>query len=585
MSFGKGLSNFIDSVNTSGHDFLKHSRSKDKISTTRLSSESDSLVAHFEATDKRLENFSKSGKALHSYLQRRVKLERDNIQNLLKMARVSLDDSQYKKIDFGGIFNECWSGIRLNLEQETARRIDITDNLEKRVISVLQKVLLGELDFSRRQLSSEGKRIIKDYNLCHQSYQKTNERYRNTTAEWEGLLLSIHTEYGGIWSPSPGVKIWEREINTSKRLEEHKRDYIDHVEAINASTKSLLQDSLEKILKGMNSVAEGMTQILMSSFKHYSDLDLALSSTSLPQVAPSHKNSGKSEPTQGGPFQLIVDKPFEYKRFAFESLLGGVDLKEIPAPIVYRYDEYILCDEATQILSQKVRYQCMDQMSTQEQAEAIQAMMQSQKTPGFLGATAPRKGFNREFIASCLGYLRKCSAINEEGLFRISGNASRITYFFEKSLSDTNSQELHLEMMGEVDMHTVAGAMKRHLRECSILSSAESNELSKCLDYPMTEEKMHELKMAIRALPNEKRDLLVTIIDFCIELVNNEPLNKMNAHAIGISLGLSLFPEMDTSHSTNLLKCMVLYQSQTHPRMKSQYSIEKETTDDPFEDF
>lgn len=595
--FGKGkISNFIDSVNA---DILKVSGGKKTNLASRLTSESDHVVSHFEATDKRLENFIRSAKSLQTYLQKRVSLERENIRSLLKMAKSALDDSQFKKIEFaGGIFDQCWCDVRLNLEQEISRRTDIVDNIEKRVISVLHKVLQGELDSSRRHLSAEGKKLIKDFGLYYQAYTKSSERYRNTTAEWEGLLLSIHAEYSGIWSPQAGVKIWEKEINTSKKLEENKKDYTDHIEAINAATKSILLDQLQVIIKGMASIAEAMAQTLISVFQHYSEFDLALSSTSLPSnYSTSHSNrnqqAAQSEPSRGGPLQSLVERPFDHKEFAFVHLLGAVDVKEIPPPVVFRYEEYILCDEATHVLSQKVRYQCLDQMSTTEQASAIQAMMLSQRTPGLSGATPSKKAFNAVFVTYCLEYLRGCSALKEEGLFRISGNASRIKFLYDLSLSDVRQEELFQEVMHEADMHTVAGSMKRHLRECSILTSTESLELSKCLDYPMTDEKMHDLKVAIRQLPSDKRELLITIINFCNELVDNEPINKMNAHAIGISLGLSLFPEMDTNHSTNLLKCLLMYQKQTQPHMKSQYSVDHELTppihssnsDDPFKDF
>ena len=587
-------------MNATSHDILKVplSRSKGNLASSRLSSESDSLVLHFEAIDKRLDNFIKSAKSMQNFLQKRVGLERDNIRSILKMAKSALEDTQFKKIEFAGIFDECWSNVRQNLEHETARRIDIIDNMEKRVISVLQKVLHGEMEASRRQLSIEGRKLIKDFNLYYQGYSKSSDRYRNTAAEWEGLLLNIYTDYGGIWSPTAGIKIWERESNTSRRLEEHKKEYVDHIDAINSATKSILLDNLQVIIKGMASIAGAMAQTLMSVFKHYSDFDLALSSTS---IAPSYQSSypsrkdraAKNELCRGGPLQGIVEQSFDHKEFASIHLLGGVDLKEIPLPPTYRYDEYILCDEATQVLTQKVRHQCMDQMSTSEQATAIQAMMLTQKTSRPTGATPNKNSTNNLFITSCLEYLRNCGALKEEGLFRISGNASRITQLFQRSISDINPQDLQQEITMEVDMHTVGGAMKRHLRECSLLSSPESIELSRCLDYPMTEEKLHDLKLAIRRLPASKRELLIAIINFCNELVQNEPVNKMNAHAIGISLGLSLFPEMDTNHSTNLLKCLLMYQAETQPQMKSQYSLDQENTpplpnehgDDPFKDF
>ena len=601
--FGKGkISNFIDSMNATSHDLLKvsHSRSKGNLASSRLSSESDSLILHFEATDKRLDNFVKSAKAMQTFLQKRVTLERDNIRSLAKMTKSAIEETQFKKIEFaGGIFDECWSNVRQNLEHEIARRIDIVDNMEKRVILILQKALQGELDISRRQLCSEGKKLLKDYSLCYQGYSRSSDRYRNTAAEWEGLLLNIHTDYGGIWSPTAGIKIWERETSTSKRLEEHKKDYVDHIDAINSATRSLLLDSLQVIIKGMTSIAGAMAQTLMSVFKHYSDFDLALSSTSIslsyPSTYPARKDgAAKNELSRGGHLQGLVEQSFDHKEFAAIHLLGGVDLKEIPPPPTYRYDEYILCDEATIMLSSKLRHQCMDQMTTYEQASAIQAMM-SQKTPGPPGATPNKNTTNSLFIKSCLEYLRNCGALSEEGLFRISGNASRITQLYQRSINDVNTHELEQEVMMEPDMHTVGGAMKRHLRECSILSSAESVELSQCLDYPMTEEKMHDLKLAIRRLPETKRVLLIAIIHFCNELLKNEPINKMNAHAIGISLGLSLFPEMDTNHSTNLLKCLLMYQAETQPQMKSQFSLDQEEMspppptnehgDDPFKDF
>lgn len=334
----------------------------------------------------------------------------------------------------------------------------------------------------------------------------------------------------------------------------------------------------------------------MSVVLQYSDIDRALGSCTLvntanPELSKRALPSAEGTPLQivpngglignlGGPLQaLLARTSFDHKTFAFEHLMGSIECKDIPEPSPFRFDEHIMCDEATQVLTSKVRYHCMDQMTTQEQAAAIQSMMKTQRgqpqPSNSSGATPTIKVFNPEFISSCLGALRKLDGQKEEGLFRISGNSVRINHFFERSIdNEIVGQELHLELMSERDVHTVAGVLKRHLRECSLLNLEESRSLSRCIDFPMTEEKLHDLKVKLRQLPEQKRLLLIQIIEFCNELCENEEETKMNAHAAGISFGLSLFPELDTTHSTNLLKCLLSYQRETHPEYHRETSAD-----------
>ncbi len=67
------------------------------------------------------------------------------------------------------------------------------------------------------------------------------------TSEWESSLLAIYSESGDSWNPTPGNKLYEKEIVLCKRMEEGKAEYEASVKQTNALQQDLLSGQLPQV--------------------------------------------------------------------------------------------------------------------------------------------------------------------------------------------------------------------------------------------------------------------------------------------------------------------------------------------------
>ena len=70
------------------------------------------------------------------------------------------------------------------------------------------------------QLVADGRRVIKDYHAVRGQLHKTRDRYYACCAEWETCLNMLHREYGMQWSPTAGNKLYEKEQQVSRKVDE-----------------------------------------------------------------------------------------------------------------------------------------------------------------------------------------------------------------------------------------------------------------------------------------------------------------------------------------------------------------------------
>ncbi|KAK3063029.1 hypothetical protein LTS18_002889, partial [Coniosporium uncinatum] len=136
-------------------------------------------------------------------------------------------------------------------------------------------------------------------------------------------------------------------------------------------------------------------------------------------------------------------------------------------------------------------------------------------------------------VYRCLEYLKANSALDEEGIFRLSG--SNITI---KALRERFNTEGDVKLLeGEYyDVHAVASLLKLYLRELptSILTRELHLDFLKVLDLDEKEKKVSAFNVLVHKLPRANLELIQSLTAFLIDIVNNSDVNKMNVRNVGI---------------------------------------------------
>ncbi|KAH8726215.1 hypothetical protein GQ44DRAFT_771410 [Phaeosphaeriaceae sp. PMI808] len=136
-------------------------------------------------------------------------------------------------------------------------------------------------------------------------------------------------------------------------------------------------------------------------------------------------------------------------------------------------------------------------------------------------------------VYRCLEYLQDKKAINEEGIFRLSGSNIVI-----KALRDRFNVEGDIKLLeGQYyDVHAVASLLKLYLRElpASILTRELHLDFLKVLDMDERNKKIQTFNVLVHKLPPANFELLRHLSSFLIEIVDNSGLNKMTVRNVGI---------------------------------------------------
>ena len=61
---------------------------------------------------------------------------------------------------------------------------------------------------------------MRDYLAVRSQLHKSRDRYFSCCAEWETSLNVLYREYGTQWNPSPGNKLYEKEQQISRKVDE-----------------------------------------------------------------------------------------------------------------------------------------------------------------------------------------------------------------------------------------------------------------------------------------------------------------------------------------------------------------------------
>lgn len=137
-------------------------------------------------------------------------------------------------------------------------------------------------------------------------------------------------------------------------------------------------------------------------------------------------------------------------------------------------------------------------------------------------------------VYRCIQYLEEKGAINEEGIFRLSGSNVVI-----KQLKERFNTEGDINLVAEEqyhDIHAVASLLKAYLRELptTILTRDLHLEFVAVTEMTNHGDKIAALSELVERLPQANATLLKYLIAFLIKIINNATVNKMTVRNVGI---------------------------------------------------
>jgi len=137
-------------------------------------------------------------------------------------------------------------------------------------------------------------------------------------------------------------------------------------------------------------------------------------------------------------------------------------------------------------------------------------------------------------VYRCIQYLDSKNAVNEEGIFRLSGSNVVI-----KQLRERFNNESDLDLVNDptyYDIHAVASLLKLYLRELptTILTRDLHIQFLSVTEMSNQREKVAALGELVLRLPQANATLLKYLIAFLIKIINNADINKMTVRNVGI---------------------------------------------------
>jgi RalA-binding protein 1 len=137
-------------------------------------------------------------------------------------------------------------------------------------------------------------------------------------------------------------------------------------------------------------------------------------------------------------------------------------------------------------------------------------------------------------VYRCIEYLREKRAATEEGLFRLSGSNVLI-----RALKERFNTEGDVDLLADeeyYDVHAVASLFKTYLRELPnpILTRELHLEFLKVLDVEDQAQKVATYNSLVQRLPLVNYNLLKTLAEYLLHVVNNADKNKMSIRNVGI---------------------------------------------------
>ncbi|TLS25665.1 hypothetical protein PpBr36_07613, partial [Pyricularia pennisetigena] len=137
-------------------------------------------------------------------------------------------------------------------------------------------------------------------------------------------------------------------------------------------------------------------------------------------------------------------------------------------------------------------------------------------------------------VYRCIQYLEANNALNEEGIFRLSGSNVVI-----KQLRERFNAESDVNLVADEayhDIHAVASLLKLYLRELptTILTRDLHMHFVSVTEMPNSAAKVAALNELVGRLPTANATLLKYLIAFLIRIINKSNINKMTVRNVGI---------------------------------------------------
>ncbi|KAM3508579.1 hypothetical protein MY10362_001095 [Beauveria mimosiformis] len=137
-------------------------------------------------------------------------------------------------------------------------------------------------------------------------------------------------------------------------------------------------------------------------------------------------------------------------------------------------------------------------------------------------------------IYRCIQYLEAHNALNEEGIFRLSGSNTVI-----KQIRERFNHESDINLITDenyYDIHAVASLLKLYLRELpsTILTRDLHLDFLNTTEITDRDEKIAVMANLVQRLPEANLTLLKYLISFLIRIINNSAVNKMTVRNVGI---------------------------------------------------
>ncbi|KAI7855215.1 hypothetical protein BDC45DRAFT_462339 [Circinella umbellata] len=143
-------------------------------------------------------------------------------------------------------------------------------------------------------------------------------------------------------------------------------------------------------------------------------------------------------------------------------------------------------------------------------------------------------------VYRCIDYLEAKDAIQEEGIYRLSGSALKI-----RNLKSRFNEEGDVDLLASdehYDIHAVSGLLKLWLRELpgNVLTTELLKEFLNVMDLVDRRERINELGRLVSMLPLQNYTLLRTLSAHLIRVVQNAGTNKMTIRNVGIVFSATL---------------------------------------------
>ncbi|KAL7329473.1 Rho GTPase activating protein [Mucor circinelloides] len=138
-------------------------------------------------------------------------------------------------------------------------------------------------------------------------------------------------------------------------------------------------------------------------------------------------------------------------------------------------------------------------------------------------------------VYRCIAYLEEKNAVNEEGIYRLSGSSVQISHL-RQQFCDYGDVDLLDRRFDDLDVHVVAGLLKAWLRELpiNVLTHELLNDFLMISEIKDKQSKIQELGLLVSILPLANYTLLRTLIAHLIHIVHNADINKMTLRNVGI---------------------------------------------------